>query len=68
MRIECEKMPFFSLVTFIITYQCDIRHFLVNRVSEPLVTSKMAITIELKVCLSNFSRGIEKQGINQIKV
>ena len=35
--------------------------FLVNRVSEPLVRSKMVITYELKLCLSNFSRGIEKQ-------
>ena len=32
-----------------------------NRVSELLVGSKMAITLELKLCLSNFSRGIEKQ-------
>ena len=32
-----------------------------NRVSEPFVRSKMAITLELKPCLSNFSRGIEKQ-------
>ena len=32
-----------------------------NRVSEPLVRSKMAITLELKLCLSNFGRGIERQ-------
>ena len=32
-----------------------------NRVSELLVRSKMAITLELKLCLSNISRGIEKQ-------
>ena len=32
-----------------------------NRVSEPLVRSKMATTLELKLCVSNFSRGIEKQ-------
>ena len=54
-------MPFFSLVIFIIRLQCNILRFLVNRVSEPLVRSKMAITVELKLCLSNFSRGIEKQ-------
>ena len=54
-------MPFSSLVIFIIRLQCNILHFLVNRVSEPLVRSKMAITLELKLCLSNFSRGIKKQ-------
>ena len=54
-------MPFFSLVIFIIRLQCKIQHFLVNRVSEPLVWSKMAITYELKPCLSNYSTGIEKQ-------
>ena len=32
-----------------------------NRVSEPLVRSKMAITLELQLCLSTFSRGIERQ-------
>ena len=30
-------------------------------VSEPLIRSKMAITLELKVCLSNFSKGVERQ-------
>ena len=54
-------MPFFLLVIFIIRLQCNIQHFLVNRVSEPLVRSNMAVTLELKPCLSNFSRGIEKQ-------
>ena len=54
-------MPFFSLVIFIIRLQCNTSHFLVNRVSEPFVRSKMAITLEVKRCLSNFSRGIEKQ-------
>ena len=34
---------------------------MVNRVNEPLVRSKMAITLELKLCLSNFCRGIERQ-------
>ena len=34
---------------------------MVNRVSEPLVKSKMAITLELKLSLLNFSRGIERQ-------
>ena len=61
MCVKCEKMPFFSLVIFIIRLQCKIQHFLVNRVTEPLVRSKMAVTLELKPCLSNFSRGIEKQ-------
>ena len=61
MRIKCEKMPFFSLVIFIIRLQCNILHFLVNRVGEPFVRSKMAITLEVKLCLSNFSRRIEKQ-------
>ena len=32
-----------------------------NKVIEPLVGSKMAITLELKLCESIFSRGIEKQ-------
>ena len=54
-------MPFFSLVIFVIGLQCKIQHFLVNRVSEPLVRSEMAITLQLKPCLSNFTRGIEKQ-------
>ena len=54
-------MPFFSLVIFIIKLQCNIEHFLVNRVSEPLVRPKMAITLKLKLCLSNFSKGIVKQ-------
>ena len=34
-----------------------------NRVSEPLVRSIMAITLEFKLCLSNFRRGIEKQKV-----
>ena len=34
---------------------------MVSRVNEPLIGSKMAITLEPKLCLSNFSRGIEKQ-------
>ena len=54
-------MPFFSLVIFILRLQCKIEHFLVNRVSELLVRSKMAVILKLKLCLSNFSRGIEKQ-------
>ena len=54
-------MPFFSLVIFILRLQCNILHLLVNRVSEPFVRSKMAVTLELKLCLSNFGRGIEKQ-------
>ena len=54
-------MPFFSLVTFIVRLQCNILHFLVNRVNEPLVGSKRAVIIELKLCLTNFSRGVEKQ-------
>ena len=36
-------------------------HFLVNRVSEPLVRSELAITLELKLCLPNFSKEIERQ-------
>ena len=54
-------MSFFSLVIFIIRLQCNIKHFLVNRVSEPLVRSEIAITLKLKLCLSNYSSGIEKQ-------
>ena len=34
---------------------------MVNRVSESLVRSKMAVTLKLKLCLSNFSRGIQRQ-------
>ena len=49
-------MPFLTLVTFITALQCNIQHFLANRVSEPLVRFKMAITLELKLCQSNFSR------------
>ena len=45
-----------SLLDYIVKF--DI--ILVNRDSEPLVGSKMVITLELKLCLSNFSRGIEK--------
>ena len=55
-------MPFFSLVIFIIRLQCNMYHFLVNRVSELLVRSKMAITLELKLCLSNFSEKSDYQG------
>ena len=62
------KIPFFLLVIFIIRLQCNILHFLVNRVSEPLVGSKMAITLELKLCLSNFSRGIEKQKVIKVEI
>ena len=54
-------MPLFSLVIFIIRLQCKIQHFGGEQSREPLVRSKMAITLELKPCLSNFSRGIEKQ-------
>ena len=55
-------MPFFSLVTFIATLQCiNILHFLVNRVNKLLVGSKMATTFELKICLSNSSRGMERK-------
>ena len=54
-------MPFFSLVIFILRLRCNIYIFLVNIVSEPFVRSEKAITLELKLCLSNFSRGIEKQ-------
>ena len=54
-------MPFFSLATFIATLQCNIEHFLVNKVSKPLVGSKMAITFELKLCLSNSSRVMERK-------
>ena len=53
-------MPFSSLGIFIIRLQCDIYPFLVNKVSEPIVWSKIAITLKLKLCLSN-SRGIETQ-------
>ena len=54
-------MPFFSLVAFISTTQYNTKHFLVNKVSQLLVRSKIAITLELKLCLSNFSRGIERR-------
>ena len=54
-------MPFFPLATFITTLECNIGHFMVNRVNEPLVRPKTAITLELKICLSNFSREIERQ-------
>ena len=50
-----------SLVAFFTALQSNIEHFLVNRVSEPLVSSKMAIILEFKSCLSNFGKGIERQ-------
>ena len=34
---------------------------MVNRVIEPLIRSKMAIILEVKLCLSNSSKGIERQ-------
>ena len=34
---------------------------MVNIVNVPLVRSTMAIILELKLCPSNFSRGIERQ-------
>ena len=37
-------------------YRVNILHFLANRASEPLVRSKMAITLEFKLYQSNFSR------------
>ena len=57
-------MSFFSLVTYITALQCNILHFLVNGVSEPIARSKMAITLELKLCLSKFAKGIERQKEN----
>ena len=48
-----------SLVPIITTLQCNIKHLLVNRVSEPLVGSKMINTLEF--CLSKFSNRIERQ-------
>ena len=54
-------MSFFSLIIFITALQCNIEHFLVNRVCEPLIASKIAVTLELKLCQSNFSREIERQ-------
>ena len=37
-------------------------------VSEPLDRSKMAITFELNLCLSNVSRGIEEQKERKLQV
>ena len=34
---------------------------MVNRVNKSLVRSKMIIILELKLCLSNLSSGIERQ-------
>ena len=39
-----------------------------NRVSEPLDRSKMTINLELKLSLSNFSRGIEKQKLIKVQI
>ena len=52
---------------FITTLECNIYHFMVSRVNEPLVRFKMAITLELKLCLSNFSKGIEGQKLRLSK-
>ena len=43
-------------------------YHLVNRVNEPFVRSKMAVTLKVKPCLSNFRRGIgrQKEGTNVI--
>ena len=38
-----------------------------NRVSEPLVRSKMVI-LELKLCLSNFSKGIENKKVVKVQI
>ena len=55
-------MPFFfSLVTFITALRCNIQYFLTKRVSEPLVKYKITVTLELKLCQSKFSSGIERQ-------
>ena len=54
-------MSFFSLVILSLDYSVAFNIFLVNRVNESLVRSKMAIILELKLCLSNFNRGVEKQ-------
>ena len=61
-------MLFFSIVTFIITLQSNIQHFLVNRVSEPLVRSKMAITLELRLSVCQISAGVYKDKEKVIKV
>ena len=58
---KMRKNPFTSVVIFIFRSQCNIEHFLLNRVSEPLVRSKMTITLELKRCLSNFQQGNRKR-------
>ena len=34
---------------------------MVNRVSEPLVRSELAVTLEVKFCLSDFNKEIERQ-------
>ena len=54
-------MPFFSLVTFITVFQYNTYNFWMNRVSVPRDRSKMEITFELKLCLSNFIREIKRQ-------
>ena len=48
-------------LTLALDYSVTFNSFLVNRVSEPLVRFKMVITLELKLCLSNFRRGIKNQ-------
>ena len=62
---ENKKMPFSSLVTFIAALLLSLLHstFLgeYGSVSESLAGSKMAIILELKFCLSNFSKRIERQ-------
>ena len=61
-------MPFFSLVIFIIRLQCNIQHFFVNRVNKPLVRSKLGIVLELKLCLSNFSMGVENKKVIKVQI
>ena len=55
-------MPFFSLVTFSLLHY-SVTFYISWSVSERLVRSKMAITLELKLCLSNFSMRLERQKV-----
>ena len=56
---------YLSLLT---TFQCNTSNLWMNRVSVPPVRSKMAITLELKLCLSNFIRGKRDKKVIEIQI
>ena len=60
LKIFVHKMKRYLFIGSLYHYITEY-NFLVNRVGEPFARSKMAVNHELKLCLSNFSRGIEQR-------